>query len=83
MKQRYLNREDEKQMRRRKGATNDKISWPSTLTESITQEMNLWSQEAQNIVVHFLPSYKLTIIMYDQHINREKNTVDFDKDSQF
>lgn len=73
MKQRCLNREDERQLKRRKGGKNDKMTWPSTLTESITQQMNLWSQEAQNIVLPSLPSYKFTIITYDQHINRKKS----------
>lgn len=73
MKQRYLNREDEKQLERRRGAKNDKISWPRTLTKSVIQEMNLRSPEAQSIVVPSWHSYKLTIITYNQHINWEKN----------
>lgn len=83
MKQRYLNREDEKQLERRRGAKNDKISWPRTLTKSVIQEMNLRSPEAQSIVVPSWHSYKRTIITYDQHINWEKNAVDFQEDSLF
>ena len=51
MKQRHLNREDEKQLERRKGAKNDKISWPRTLTKSVTQEVDLSSLEVQSSVV--------------------------------
>lgn len=46
MKQRYLNRADEKQLERRKRGKNDKISCSRTLTKSVTQEVDLGSQSS-------------------------------------
>lgn len=48
MKQRHPNREDEKQLERRKGAKNNKMGYSRTLIKSVTQEVDLSSLEAQS-----------------------------------